>query len=174
VKLTSVLLTVGSAVFVQVVLARYTVGGVWAFDLVLVGVIFAALQWGPAAGMVGGTIGGLLQDLLAGEIVGVGALPKTMVGFVGGVVGSQFVLTRPHARVLTVVVVASVVHRLMILALGGLIDQQWPAVSWSAMLTETAINAGCALVLFQVTTMLPGVMERQRMSRRSTFSRRQW
>jgi rod shape-determining protein MreD len=173
VKLTSVLLTVMGAVFLQVVMARYTVGGTWAFDLVLVGVVFAALQWGPAAGMVGGTLGGLLQDLVAGEIVGVGALPKTVVGFVAGVVGTQFVLTRPHAR-LTVMAVASVVHRLMILTLGGLIDQQWPAVSWSAMLTETAINSGCALVLFQAANMLPGVMERQRMSRRSTFSRRQW
>jgi rod shape-determining protein MreD len=172
-KLTSVLLTIAVAVFLQVVLARYTVGGTWAFDLVLVGVVFAALQWGPAAGMVGGTLGGLVQDLLAGEIVGVGALPKTVVGFVAGVVGTQFVLTRPSAR-LTVMVAASVVHRLMILLLAGLIDQQWPAVSWGAMLTETAINVACALVVFQATNMLPDVVERQRMSRRSSFSRRQW
>ena len=172
-KLTSVLLTILVAVFLQVVLARYTVGGTWAFDLVLVGVVFAALQWGPAAGMVGGTMGGLLQDLLAGEIVGVGALPKTIVGFIAGLVGIQFVLNRPHARV-AVVAVGSLLHRLMIAALGGLIDQQWPAVFWSAMLAETAINSACALVLFQAASMLPGVMERQRISRRSTFSRRQW
>jgi rod shape-determining protein MreD len=173
VKLTSVLATVIVAVFLQVMLARYTVGGTLAFDLVLVGVVFAALQWGPAAGIMAGTVGGLMQDLLAGEIVGVGGLSKTVMGFLAGVVGTQFMLTQPHARV-AVLAVTSVLHRLMMLTLDGLIDQQWPAVSWSAMLIETAINSGSAFVLFQATNALPGVIERQRMSRRSSFSRRQW
>ena len=53
------------AVVLQVTLARYTVGGRWVFDLVLVGVVYAALLWGPVAGMLAGTIGGLLQDWLA-------------------------------------------------------------------------------------------------------------
>jgi rod shape-determining protein MreD len=173
VKFTSVLLTVVAAVFLQVALARYTVGGAWAFDLVLVGVVFAALQWGPVAGIVAGTLGGLLQDLLAGEIVGLGGLTKTIVGFVSGVVGTQFVLTRPSAR-MTIVLVASVVHRLAMLGLRAVIDQQWPSIAWGALAAETLINGACALVIFQVTNALPGVIERQRMSRRSTFSRRQW
>ena len=41
-KLTSVLLTILVALILQVTLARYMVGGRWVFDLVLVGVIFAA------------------------------------------------------------------------------------------------------------------------------------
>jgi rod shape-determining protein MreD len=173
VKFTSVLLTVVAAVFLQVVLARYTVGGAWAFDLVLVGVVFAAVQWGPVAGIVGGTLGGLLQDLLAGEIVGLGGLTKTIVGFLSGTIGAQLLLTRPAAR-MVVVLVATPVHRLAMLALRGLIDQHWPGVAWGAILAETVINSLCALLIFQVTNALPGVMERQRMSRRSTFSRRQW
>ena len=95
-KLTSVLVTVLVAVVLQVTLARYTVGGRWVFDLVLVGVVYAALLWGPVAGMLAGTIGGLLQDVLAGDVVGVGGLAKTLVGFAAGVVGTQFVLVRPH------------------------------------------------------------------------------
>ena len=70
----AVLVTVLVSVMLQAMLARYTVGGGWAFDLVLVGVVFAGLEWGPVAGILGGTIGGLLQDTLAGEIVGVGGL----------------------------------------------------------------------------------------------------
>src|SRR5205085_11055324 len=71
-KSAGVLLTIIVSVILQVTLARYTVGGRWVFDFVLVGVVFAGLQWGPASGIVGGTVGGLLQDVLAGQIVGVG------------------------------------------------------------------------------------------------------
>lgn len=172
-KFTSVLLAVLVAVVLQVTLARYTVGGWIAFDFVLVGVVYAALQWGPVAGMLAGTMGGLLQDMLAGEVVGVGGLAKTLVGCATGVVGTQFVLARPHARAL-IAMVASVVHRVIILAVTGLIDQHWPAVSWGAMLAEVGINGVAAFLAFYMTGTLPGVMTRQRMNRRSSLSRRQW
>src|SRR5690349_452925 len=119
-KLTSVLITAVVAIVLQVTLARYTVGGKVVFDFVLVGVVFAALQWGPVAGMLAGTIGGLLQDVLANEIVGVGGLAKTVIGCLSGVVGTQFVLQASHARML-VMAVATIAHRLILLGLHGLI-----------------------------------------------------
>jgi hypothetical protein len=88
-------------------------------------------------------------------------------------VGAQLLLTKPGGRML-VASVASLMHRLMMLALGGLIQQQWPTVSWLSLTAETAINSACALVLFQVTAALPSMVERHRMSRRSSLSRRQW
>jgi rod shape-determining protein MreD len=172
-RFTAVLLTVVAAVFLQVALARFTVGGTWVFDLVLVGVVFAGLQWGPAAGLVGGTMGGLLQDLLSGSIVGVSGLAKTLVGFAAGLVGTQFVLTRPHARSI-IVAGSTLVHRGLMLMLAGLIDQQWPGVSWGAMLAEIGLNTLAAFLLFQATAALPGAMARHRMSRRASLSRRQW
>ena len=172
-KLTSVLITAVVAIILQVTLSRYTVGGRVVFDLVLVGVVFAALQWGPAAGMLAGTIGGLFQDVLANEIVGVGGLSKTLVGCLSGIVGTQFVLAASHARML-VMAVATIAHRLLILALHGLIDQQWPGVPWGAMLAETGINAITAFLAFHATSTLPGAVSRQRMNRRSSLSRRQW
>ena len=98
-----VALAVVISVILQVTLARYTVGGRWVFDFVLVGVVYAALQWGPVSGLMAGTLGGLLQDVLAGQIVGVGGLAKSVVGFAAGIVGTQFVLTRPQARTIIVV-----------------------------------------------------------------------
>lgn len=172
-KAAGVLVTVIVSVFLQVTLARYAVGGRWVFDFVLVGVVFAGLQWGPVSGLFGGTVGGLLQDVLAGQIVGVGGLAKTIIGFAAGVVGTQFVLTRPQARTI-IVIGATLVHRLMMLGLTGLIDQRWPSVSWGAMLAETGLNTLAALVAFQATTSWPGAMERYRMNRRSRLSRRQW
>ena len=73
-RLTRVMAIVIGAVALQIVLARYAVGGRFTFDLVLVGVVFVALQSGAVAGMLGGTVGGLLQDVASGGIVGVSGL----------------------------------------------------------------------------------------------------
>jgi rod shape-determining protein MreD len=173
VKPAAILATVVVSVFLQATLARYTVGGGWAFDLVLVGVVFAGLEWGPVAGILAGTIGGLLQDTLAGDIVGIGGLAKTVTGFLAGLIGTQFVLARPQARVL-VAAAATIVHRVMIVGLHALIDQRWPGLAWGAMLAETGVNTACALVLFAASSAAPGLITRQRMSRRSNLSRRQW
>ncbi len=172
-KLAAVVTAVLAAVILQVTLARYTVGGRWAFDLVLVGVIYVALRWEAVAGMIAGTVGGLLQDMLSGGIIGVGGLAKTLAGFAAGVIGTQLVSAKPQARAV-IVAGATVLHRLVLLGLQGLIDQQWPGLSWTAMLGETAINAACGLVAFHVTDALPSAYNRGRMSRRSSWDRRQW
>jgi rod shape-determining protein MreD len=173
VKLTSVVLTILVALVLQVTLARYMVGGRWAFDLVLVGVIFAALQWGPVAGMFAGTMGGLAQDVLAGDVVGIGGLSKTIAGFLSGTIGQQLLLVRPSARAV-IVTMATIVHRLLMIGVFALIDQKWPAVGWGAMLAEVIINTSCGLIAFQAAAALPNALERQRMSRRSSLSRRNW
>jgi len=172
-KFTSVLLTVIVAVTIQVTFARYTVGGSWVFDFVLVGIVFAGLQWGTTAGLIAGTMGGLLQDLLSGEIVGVSGLAKTIVGYGAGLIGTQFVLTRPHGRSI-IVAGASIVHRLVMIGLLGLIEQDWPGVSWRAMLWETGLNTLAGFLLFQATSALPGAVARRRAGRRTSLSRRQW
>lgn len=178
-RLAWVLVTVIVAVLLQVTLARFTVGGRWVFDLVLVGVVYAALQWGPVAGMVTGTIGGLLQDMLSPPgIIGVGGLTKTLVGCAAGVIGTQFVLVKPRARVI-VVAGATVVHRLLMIVFYAVIDSSqptfhWSGVPWAAILAETVINSVCALIAFQASEGLPGVIARGRMSRRSSLSRRSW
>lgn len=172
-KIASALSTVAIAVILQVTLARYTVGGSWMFDLVLVGVVFAGLQWGPATGLTAGAIGGLLQDALSGGIIGVSGLAKTLVGFGAGVIGTQFVLTRAHGRSI-IVAGATLLHRGLMLVFTGLIEQQWPGVSWAAILGETGLNTLAAFLLFQGTMAIPGVISRRQMNRRTSFSRRQW
>jgi rod shape-determining protein MreD len=172
-KLTSVLLTVIVAVGLQMAVTRISVGGGWQVDLVLVGVTYAATYWGPVAGMVTGTVGGLLQDLLSHGIVGVGGLAKTLVGFAVGTLSAQFIITRAAVR-MGVVAGATVAHRLLVLALYALIDQRWPGVPWAAMLGETVLNALIALAAFQVTERGPAFMLGRRARSRSTLSRRQW
>ena len=171
-KATSVLLTVVIAVTLQLMLARYSVGGFWLFDLVLVGVVYAAFNWGPVAGMLAGTCGGLIQDVLSSDVAGIGGLAKTIVGFGVGVLGTQLVVARPAGR-MVVVAIASFVHRLMILGLHALIDQHWPGMPWAAMLGETGLNSVCGLVAFQAADGWPGLWHRRREARR-TGRRRRW
>jgi rod shape-determining protein MreD len=173
VKATYVLVTVVVAVVLQLTLARFTVGGRWLFDLVLVGVVYAALNWGPVAGMLAGTAGGIIQDALSDDVVGLGGLAKTVVGFLVGVVGTQFLVARPAGRTV-LMAAASLLHRLLIVGLHALIDLKWPTVPWPAILGETALNSVCALIVFQASEALPGAMARGRQSRRSGLSKRQW
>jgi rod shape-determining protein MreD len=173
VKLTSVLLSVIVAVVLQLAVARVSVGGRWPIDVVLVGVAYAAIYWGPAAGILAGTVGGLLQDLLSHGIVGVGGLAKTLVGFAAGTLSAQFIITRAAVR-MGVVAGATVVHRLIVIALYALIDQRWPGVPWPAMLGEIVVNAVIALVAFQLTERGPALLARRRGGSRSRLSRRQW
>jgi rod shape-determining protein MreD len=161
------------AVLLQAGLGLFTVGGRFEFDLVLVGVVFAALQSGAVAGMLAGTVGGLLQDILFGGVIGLSALVKTLVGYAAGVMGTQFVVAKAHARAL-IVAGSTVVHGLMLLGLRGLIDQTWPSVSWTAMLEQVVINAAVGWIAFQVTESLPGAMARGRSRTRSSWNRRQW
>jgi rod shape-determining protein MreD len=165
--------TVFVAVVLQAALARYTVGGRWVFDLVLVGVVYAALQQGAVAGMVAGTVGGLLQDSVSGGILGTGGRTKTLTGFIAGGVATQFVVSKPHAKAV-IVAGATVLNRAMAIGLDGLIHLAWPPVSWTAVAGELVANTACAFVVFVAATALPGAMARGRMRRRTSFGRRQW
>lgn len=171
-KLVGVVGVVALAVALQTALARYAVGTAWAFDLVLVGVVYAALRWGPSAGVLAGTLGGLTQDALAGGVVGVGGLSATVVGFSAGLFGQQFIITRPLPRML-LVAGATVAHRGLILVIRAAIDQRWSVTSWLGMLGELSLNALAAFVLYQGAETLP-LLARRRPTRRSGLRARKW
>lgn len=172
-RLLPILATVFVAVVLQATLARYMVGGRWVFDLVLVGVVYAALQQGAVAGMVAGTIGGLLQDSLSGGILGLGGLTKTLTGSIAGGIGTRFVVAKPHAKAI-IVAAATLVNRLMSVGLDGLIHQQWPPLSWTAVLGELVANTVFGFLVFAAANALPGAVARGRIRRRTSFDRRQW
>lgn len=172
-RLARVLAVVVASVAVQVALARYAVGGRFVFDVVLVGVVYAALQSGAAAGMLAGTVGGLLQDAASGNVLGMGGLVKTLVGYASGVLGTRFVVAKAGARSL-IVAGATFVHGLLMAGLQAVMAQAWPRVAWTDMLEAVAINTVVGWIAFQMTESLPGVVERGRSRRRSSLGRRQW
>lgn len=172
-RLVGVLGVVAVSLAVQVTLARFAVGGRWVFDVVLVGVVYAALQWGPLAGMLAGTLSGIVQDGAAGGLVGATAFPKTVVGYMAGTAGARFVVARTWAKA-AIAAVATLLHRLLVVVLAALIDQAWPAIPWTTLAAETILNAGAALVAFGSTDSLPGMLSRAAARRRAQWGRRRW
>lgn len=171
-KLLGVVGVVALAVALQTALSRYTVGTSWAFDLVLVGTVYAALRWGASAGVLAGTLGGVTQDALAGGVVGVGGLAGTVVGFLSGVLGQQFILTRPVSRML-LTAGATLMHRGLIVLIRSAIDRHFSHGGWLAMLGELVLNGLAAFVVYQGIESLPRLVGR-RTARRSGLGARKW
>src|SRR5204863_5985081 len=90
VKAAAVVLAIALALALQTTLARFVIRGTVAVDLVLVVVVYAALAAGPVTGILTGAFAGLVQDALSSGLIGIGGLAKTLVGFLAGLVGTQF------------------------------------------------------------------------------------
>lgn len=128
-------------------------------DLVLVIVVYAALSFGPVTGLVTGTVAGLLQDAMSTGIIGVGGLAKTVVGFLAGMIGTQFIVAHPLPRFVAFFA-ASLLHAVLF---GG-IYQLLGLPGFSPLSARSALpalgNAAIGLLVFKVVESLPGAMER--------------
>jgi rod shape-determining protein MreD len=164
VKVVRMLGAIVVALLLQTMLARLGVQGRLAVDLVLVVVAYIGLTSGPVLGIVAGTIGGLAQDSLTGGIVGIGGLAKTVVGFVTGVIGAQFIVSQALVRFL-VFFGATVVHAAVVLGLGLLLGLSPGARPLVKIAAQGAGNALVGIAVFQLIEFLPGAVERRRAGR---------
>jgi rod shape-determining protein MreD len=154
---------VAAALALQTTLARY-LRGTAAVDLVLVVVIYAALTFGPVTGLLTGTFAGLIQDALSTGVVGIGGLAKTIVGFLSGIVGTQFIVTQPIPRFL-VFFGATLLHAVIFMGLYVLLDLRQFDPPYTAVAGQAAGNAAVGVVTIQLVELLPGAVERRRASK---------
>jgi rod shape-determining protein MreD len=171
-KTAGVLLALAGALALQTTLAGLTIGGATAVNLVLVAVVYVALAYGPVTGLLAGAAGGLVQDALAGGVVGVGGLAKTIIGFAVGVLGAQFIVSQPLPR-FVMFMGATVVHELCFQAVTALVEMRAFRVSYSAVLTQAVVNAFIGVLAFVVIEQGPGLIQR-RQARRGTLSSRRY
>ena len=156
-----IILAVAAALaFQQTILTRYIRGTV-ALDLVLVAVVYVALTSGPVAGLWTGTFAGLAQDAMTTGVIGIGGLAKTLVGFLTGIVGTQFIVAQPVPR-FCVFFGATVLHQLVFIGLNTLLDLRHFGSPYAAVAGQAAGNAAVGVVAFQLAEMLPGAVERRR------------
>ena len=115
-KAAVVLIAIALALALQTTLARFLVGGTAALDLVLVVVVYVALTTGPVAGMLTGSVAGIIQDTLSSGVIGIGGLAKSLVGFAVGVISQQFIVTAALPR-LVIFVGATVGHQALFMGI---------------------------------------------------------
>lgn len=166
------IVALAAALALQTTLAGLTVGGATYVNLALVAVIYLALAFGPVAGLFAGTAGGLVQDALAGGVIGVGGFSKTLVGFVVGVLGAQFIVSQSLPR-LVMFVSGTLIHEVCYQAMYALVEGRAFRVHWSSTLIQAAINALVGVLAFAVVENGPGLLQRRR-ARGVTLSRRHY
>jgi rod shape-determining protein MreD len=161
VKAAGAILAVAVALAIQTTLPRFLVRGSVAVDLVLVAVVYVSLTSGPVTGMLTGTFAGLIQDALSGGVIGIGGLAKTIVGFLAGIIGTQFIVAQPLPR-FVVFFSATIVHAAIFMGLYVLLEMRQFGTPYAAALGQAVGNAVVGVVAFQLVELLPGAVERRR------------
>jgi len=164
VRAVGTILAVAVALALQTTLSRFVVRSTLAVDLVLVVVVYVALTGGPATGLLTGTFAGLVQDALSSGVIGIGGLAKTLVGFLTGIIGSQFIVAQPVPR-FVVFFAATVLHAVVFMGLYVLLDLRQFGTPYAAVAGQATANAVVGVVAFQLVELLPGAMERRKAQR---------
>ena len=144
------------ALVLQTTLSRFLVRGTIAVDLVLVVVVYVALNSGPVTG--------LIQDTLSTGVIGIGGLAKTVVAFLAGVIGTQFIVARPLPRFL-VFFTATLLHQTITIGLGVVLGLRTLGSPYAAVAGQALGNAVVGVAAFQLVELLPGAVERRKMAR---------
>ena len=159
-----VILAITIALALQTTLTRYALTGATAIELALVAVVYVALTFGPVNGMLAGTFAGLVEDALLSGVIGIGGLAKTIVGFVAGLIGTQFIVTAMLPR-FVVFFGATVVHEIVFRGLYVVLGLRDFGSPYAAVFGQALGNAIAGVVVFQVVELLPGAVSRRRMGK---------
>ena len=155
---------VALALALQTTLARFVIRGTVALDLVLVVVVYVALSSGSVTGLLTGAFAGLIQDALSSGVIGIGGLAKTIVGFLAGIIGTQFIVVRPLPRFI-VFFGATVVHAAVFIGLYEVLNLRRFGTPYAAVSGQALANAIVGVVAFQLVELLPGAVERRRLTK---------
>jgi len=156
-----ILLATAAAVAVQTTINRWFASGI--VDLVLVVVVFNALSAGRVSGMLTGSFAGLVEDAMSGGVIGMAGLSKTIVGFLAGIVGTQFIVAHSPSR-FVVFFLATVANSLVFMGLYELLGLRHFGTPYAAVAGQGLGNAVVGVLAFKLVELLPGAVERRRMA----------
>jgi rod shape-determining protein MreD len=164
VKAAGVILAITLALALQTTLGRFVIRGTVAVDLVLVVVVYVALTSGPVTGLLSGMVAGLVQDALSSGVIGIGGLAKTIVGFLAGIIGTQFIVAQPLPR-FVVFFGATILHAVVFIGLYAVLNLRQFGSPVAAVSGQAVGNAIVGVIAFQLVELLPGAVERRRAGR---------
>jgi rod shape-determining protein MreD len=164
VKAVGVIAAITIALALQTTLTRFAVSGTTAIELALVVVVYVALTSGPVTGLLAGTLAGLVEDAMFSGVIGIGGLAKTIVGFLAGLIGTQFIVTAMLPR-FVVFFGATVLHELIFRGLYAVLGLREFGAPYGAVVAQATGNALIGVVAFQLVELLPGAVDRRRMAK---------
>lgn len=170
-KTAVVIAALAVALLLQSTLAGMSFAAGSRVNLVLVAVIYVALAYGAVTGLFAGCAAGLVQDAIAGGIVGIGGLSKTIVGFFVGVLGAHFIVTTPVPR-FVMFFGASLVHELCFQALYALVESRGIRFQLSAAVIQALVNGAVGITAFLLVERGPEMVQRGNWRRSSSVRRR--
>jgi rod shape-determining protein MreD len=162
VKAAWVVLATAVAIAIQTTVDRWLAAG--AVDLVLVVVVYNALASGRVTGLLAGSFAGLVQDVLSGGVLGMAGLSKTVVGYLAGIVGTQFIVAHSASR-FVVFFLATVLNAVIFMGLYELLGLRHFGTPFAAVAGQGIGNAVIGVLVFKVVELLPGAVERRRAAR---------
>ncbi len=164
-KVAGMFLATVIALALQTTVIPNLMAGRWGMvDLVLVVVVYTALQFGPTTGLLTGAVAGMAQDALSGGVIGVSGLAKTIVGFLAGIIGSQFIVANAVPR-FVVLLLGAVLNAICFLGLNAVIVRRGMAVPWRAAWPQMLLTAFVGIILIQTVQAIPGILMRRRLRR---------
>lgn len=159
-----------AALMIQTVVGYQLFGRLIAIDLVLVVVVATGLFFGPTAALITGTVAGLCQDALSGGVLGVAGLAKTLVGFMAGVIATQFMVGGVVQRA-AVFFAMTWLHGLCFLGLYAMIERHALGHPWRQLLVQSLLNMVVGVVVTQIAEGGPGWWRRRQYNRRTSRGR---
>jgi rod shape-determining protein MreD len=168
VKAAWVLLASAAAIALQSSIDRWVQGG-GGIDLVLIVVVYNALTAGRVSGMLMGTFAGLIQDALSGGVIGMAGLSKTVVGYLVGIVSTQFIVTHSITR-FVVFFLATALNAVVFMGLYEMLGLRHFGLPYASVAGQGLANAVVGVLAFKAVELLPGAVERRRLAR-SSFRR---
>ena len=159
-KAAGIVVATVAALVVQTTVARFA-GDDVPIDLILIVAVFAGLKGGPVAGLLTGTFGGLIQDAMSSGVIGIGAWAKTSVGFLAGVIGTQFIVARPFLRFI-VFAAGTVVHGVLFMGVYEGLGLRHFGTPVRIVAIQAVSNAVLGVIGMQAAELLPGAVDRRR------------
>ena len=144
------LLAVAAAAVLQTALGHLVGRVPMVFDPFLLVVLYCGLTYGETHGMLAGAVAGWVQDVLfGGQVSGLSALTKLLVGFVVGLAGTRFLLVGAAPQVL-VVFVSTIVDGLVLQWLASVFSIPTDELSAAGIAIRGGVNAVVGVFLFSM------------------------
>lgn len=137
-----------------------------AVDLMLIVVVFNALEGSTLSGMLGGLVAGWATDALTGQAFGLFGLVDTIIGYGAAFAAQRIVIQRPAGAAL-VFSSAAVFQQGLVLGLSMLLLSTYEAPSFAWLLAKAGVTGFLGAALFIARQRLRSEVELWRHTRRT-------